>query len=76
MYFNNKVYDVLKWIVLIALPALAAAYGSLAATWNLPYAAEVVQTINILTVLLGAMIGISTASYNKDKTEGGEDHEN
>lgn len=66
MYFNNKVYDVLKWIVLIALPALAAAYGSLAATWNLPYAAEVVQTINLLTVTLGAMIGISTASYKKD----------
>ena len=66
MYFNNKVYDALKWIVLIALPALAAAYGSLAATWNLPYAAEVVQTINLLTVTLGAMIGISTASYKKD----------
>lgn len=66
MYFNNKVYDVLKWIVLIALPALAAAYGSLAATWNLPYAAEVVQTINLLTVTLGAMIGISTATYKKD----------
>ena len=66
MYFNNKVYDALKWIVLIALPALAAAYGSLAATWSLPYAAEVVQTINLLTVTLGAMIGISTASYKKD----------
>lgn len=66
MYFNNKVYDVLKWIVLIALPALAAAYGSLAATWDLPYAAEVVQTINLLTVTLGAMIGISTATYKKD----------
>ena len=66
MKFTNRVYDVLKWMVLIALPALAAAYGALAATWGLPYVGEVVSTINILTALLGAMIGLSTAEYNRE----------
>lgn len=69
MYFNNKVYDALKWIVLIALPALAVLYGSLASVWNLPFAAEIVQTVNLVQVTLGAMIGISTASYNKMEAE-------
>ena len=67
MIFSNRVYDALKWIVLIALPALAVAYGSLASVWHLPYASEVVQTINLVAVTLGAMIGISTASYNKEE---------
>lgn len=66
MQFTNKVYDVLKWIVMIVLPALAAFYGSLAATWGLPYVGEVVATINILSALLGTLIGLSTANYNKD----------
>lgn len=67
MQFTDRVYNALKWIVLIALPALAAAYGSLAGTWGLPYVTEVVSTINILTVFLGSMIGISTVKYNKEE---------
>lgn len=38
MKLNNKVYDVLKWIALIVIPALATAYVSLAAIWGWPIA--------------------------------------
>ena len=41
---SNNLYDVLKWIAQIALPALATLYFALAEIWGFPYAAEVVGT--------------------------------
>ena len=67
MQLSNKVYDVLKWIVVIVLPALSAAYFALAGIWNLPYAEQVVGTVAVITTLLGALLGLSTASYNKSE---------
>lgn len=67
MKFTNKVYDVLKWIVVIALPAIAAAYSALGGVWNLPYAEQVVTTINIVATFLGALICVSTVNYNKEQ---------
>ena len=62
---SNRVYDVLKWIVMIALPALTTAYVGLAAVWGWPYATEVAKTSAVLCTLLGALLGISTAQYNR-----------
>ena len=69
MKLPNKVYDVLKWVVMICIPALTTAYVGLAAIWNFPYATEVAKTSAVVGTLLGALLGISTAEYNKDKTE-------
>lgn len=66
MQLNSKVYDVLKWITMIVLPALATAYVGLAAIWGFPYADEVAKTTAVICTLLGALLGISTAQYNKD----------
>lgn len=66
MKLNNKVYDVLKWIVLIALPAIGTFYVALAGVWAWPYADEVAKTVNALCMFLGALIGVSTAQYYKD----------
>ena len=65
MQLNSKAYDVLKWITMIVLPACATAYFGLAGIWNWPYANEVVKTIAVITTLLGALLGISTAQFNK-----------
>ena len=62
---NNRVYDVLKWVVMIALPALTTAYVGLAAVWGWPYATEVAKTSAVICTLLGALLGISTAEYNR-----------
>ena len=73
MKMSNKVYDVLKWIAQIALPAAGALYFALAKIWGFPYATEVVGTISAVDAFLGALLGISTANYNKtleDKTGG------
>ena len=59
----NKVYDILKWIALIVLPALATLYFALAGIWKLPYGQEVVGTITAIDTFLGAILGISSYQY-------------
>lgn len=66
MKLPDKVYDVLKWITMIVLPALATAYVGLASIWGWPYADEVAKTTAVVCTLLGALLGISTAEYNKE----------
>ena len=66
---SNKLYDVLKFIAQIVLPALATLYFGLAKIWNLPYAEQIIGTISIVDAFLGAILGIST--YNYRKTEQG-----
>ena len=70
MKLNSKVYDILKWITMIVLPALATAYVGLASIWGFPYADEVAKTTAVICTLLGALLGISTAQYNKDNVGG------
>lgn len=65
MIMNDKVYDVLKWIAQIALPALGTLYFALAGTWGLPYGEQVVGTITAIDTFLGALLGISSARYHK-----------
>lgn len=62
---SNKAYDILKWITLVALPALGTAYVALANVWGLPYPEEVSKTVLAVCTLLGALLGVSTAEYNK-----------
>lgn len=63
---SDKVYNILKWIALIALPALGALYFGLAQIWGLPYGEEIVGTITVIDTFLGALIGITSAQYNKN----------
>ncbi len=67
MKLNDKLYDVLKWITMIVIPALATAYVGLAAVWAWPFADEVAKTASVICTLLGALLGISTAEYNRQK---------
>jgi len=66
MKLNNKVYDIMKWLVIIVLPAAATLYAALAAVWAWPYADEVVTTITAVDTFLGAVLCISTAQYHKE----------
>ncbi len=64
---SNKVYDVLKWIAQILLPALGTLYFALAGIWDFPYAEAIVGTITAVDTFLGVLLGISTVNYNKKK---------
>lgn len=65
MKLNDKVYDILKWIALICIPALATFYVALAPVWGWPFAEEIAKSANAVCTLLGALLGISTAQYYK-----------
>lgn len=69
MKLNNKVYDVLKWIALIALNAIGVCYKTLAAVWGWPFGEEVLTTCTAFALCLGTLLGISTAEYNKSRTQ-------
>lgn len=62
---NDKLYDVLKWIAMILLPALGTLYFALAGIWGFPYAEQVVGTVTAVDTFLGVLLGISTSQYNK-----------
>lgn len=62
---SNKIYDVLKWIAMLFLPALGTLYFALAGIWGLPYGEQIVGTITAVDTFLGVVLGISTAQYNK-----------
>lgn len=67
MKMSNKVYDVLKYIAQIVLPALATFYVAIAGLWKLPYSEAISGTIMAFDALLGACLMISSANYNKNK---------
>lgn len=66
MKLNDKAYNILKWVALIALDAFGLAYKGLAEIWGLPFGDAVYNTCVVLSACIGALIGISTAQYYKD----------
>lgn len=63
---SNKVYDIIKHITMIGLPAVAAFYVAIAGIWGLPYGEEVAGTITALVALIGSFLGVSSAQYHKE----------
>lgn len=70
MVLNNKVYDVLKTLITLILPALGTLYFTVAQIWGLPAAEEVVGTLVAVTTFLGVVVRASTSSYQKNGTDG------
>lgn len=67
MKLSDKVYNILKWICLICLPAVAVFYTVIAKIWGLPFEAEIPATINAVAVLIGSLIGISHLTIKKEQ---------
>lgn len=65
MKMNDKVYDILKWIALIAFPAVIALYTALSSIWGWPYGEQIVGTLAALEVFLGAILQVSSTAYKK-----------
>ena len=53
-FIPEKLYQLLKWAGLIALPAIAVFYGTCAPAWGWPSPDGVVLTLNAAGVLIGA----------------------
>lgn len=66
MKLNNSVYDVLKWVVLIFLPATGVFYAAVDGAFGWGYTETVTTVLAAVATFLGALIGVSSASYKKD----------
>ena len=66
MILPNKLYDILKWLVMIVIPAAATLYAALGEVWGFPYIQEIGITATAICTFIGAIIGISTADYRKN----------
>ena len=63
---SNEVYDVLKFVAQVALPAAGTLYFALAGIWRFPYGEEIVGTVTAIDAFLGVLLGISTSNYYKN----------
>ena len=66
MKLPDKVYDILKWICLIACPAVIAFLTTIFTLYQIPGVEVVTGTIAAVATLIGALIGISSATYKKE----------
>ena len=71
MKFNDKIYDILKWVCLIVLPACAVLYTAIDGVFAWGYAKPVCAVIAAVEAFIGALIGVSTNEYNKEKKDEG-----
>lgn len=62
---SSKVYEFLKKVVTIILPAFSTLYIALAELWNLPASLQVAGTCSAVAFFLGTCLGISSSTYNK-----------
>ena len=62
---SNKMYDVLKWVAIIVLPALSTLIAGVFPIWGIPYGAEIAQTITAVATFLGAILMVSKPQYHK-----------
>lgn len=65
---SNKVYDVLKWVVILFLPACGTLYNALAGIWGFPYGEQIVGTVLAVDTFLGVILKISNDKYKKENS--------
>lgn len=67
---NSKVYDILKWLDMVGLPAIGALYAGLAKIWDFPYPEQITGTIVVVCTFLGSILSISSSQYYKGLNQG------
>lgn len=68
-FLNNRAYDVLKWVGLVAFPALATFVGVVFPAWGVPNVDAIVTTLNACGLLIGALLGVSQATAQPTSKE-------
>lgn len=64
MVLNNKIYDILKWVLLTAIAPTIALITGLGELYNFD-ATIIVGTISLVATFLGAILGVSNVNYKK-----------
>ena len=66
---SNKMFDTLRFICEVGLPALGTLYFALAKIWGFSYGTEIVGTISAVSFFIGTLIGVKRSQYNATATE-------
>ena len=69
MKLNNRTYDILKYVALIALPAIQVFWLTIGKIWNIGYTVEIGATIGAVALLLGTLLGVSTKNWLAEKEQ-------
>lgn len=69
MIIPDKYYKILKWVAIIALPALATFAGTVGIAIGFQNTDLVVLVITALGTLLGTLIGVSNQNYKNKGDE-------
>lgn len=69
---SDKLYNILKWVAILFLPALATLVSVVFNIWGIPYAEQISTTITAVATFIGVIIGVSAIKYN---SKGGSDNE-
>lgn len=67
---NTPLYDFLKALNRVILPALGTLYAGLSQIWNLPFPEEIPATIMLICAFLGSLLEISNANFRASKAQG------
>lgn len=60
----SKVYNFIKYLVLIVLPSFTTLYVVLASVWNWDDITKVSASLTGVTAFLGSLVGISSKNFN------------
>ena len=71
MVLSNKMYAILKWLLLIVVPAFITLFNFLCTAWSWDLPVEAITgTITAVATFIGVIIGISNYNYYKDNENG------
>ena len=67
MRIPDKLYEILKWVLMIVVPAFITLLTALTKAWSWDIPLEAITiTITSIAAFLGVCVGISTANYRRD----------
>ena len=64
MVLNNRVYEILRWVVIVVIPATIVLYGVIGQTCHIPYTVVVLTIAGAVDTFLGTIFGISKITYD------------
>ena len=67
MRISDELYDLLRAIADLLLPALGALYFGLAGIWGFPYGEEIVGSITLVVAFIDIVLRIMKGKYDKEK---------
>lgn len=74
IFKNNKVYDILKWVVNVVIPALATLILTIGQIWGFTeITVPVAATVVAVEAFLGALLGVSSIKYKLSSNKEGSD---